>query len=59
MNTLDDMRLRALLSEHYLTRQEITATNGRKVRLFQLYLLSLTGGYGYNHTSVQPCPRRR
>lgn len=44
---VEERRLRAVLAEHQLTRQEITATNGRKSSLIQFYLLYLAAAYGY------------
>lgn len=44
---IQDRRFRAVLSEHQITRQEITATNGRKASLVQFFLLFLFASYGY------------
>lgn len=44
---IEDTRRQFLMSEHQLTRQEINATNGRKLLLFQIYLVFASGAYGY------------
>lgn len=43
----DERRLRAVLAEYQLTRQEIVATLGRKASLIQFYLIYLATAYGY------------
>jgi hypothetical protein len=43
----EDRRLQALLAEHQITRQEISATNARKASYIQFFLVFLGASYGF------------